>query len=865
MRYSFIVIENNSSELDNKLALLSEVEESEIIYIGSNQKDVKEYKNIKFINNKNEGKAIKDAIKIAKGKYINISYISDYISINTINRIERYFRKYPIVLLQKREMASKYNNYSKLNYSSSIYEKKFVINDYISSYFFASDILKNINIDETLDKNAKYKLIMDALHVSTYIYCARNYSVFQESIMYKNYFEEASSKEYLFETFRNFLLPLLKNNDNMIVKKMSLKIIVNLFMQNINAKALIALTDEERVELDKLVNECLSFIDLEYIYSMEELKLSRLQTKVLVYLKYNKELDKSKLNTNGDLVINDIVIDKPLYYKVQINAVNKENNKLIFDADYNAELLLKKGAKIIVEFNNQEVAIKENNIYSYTKFFEQKYNKKYTFSFEITLNKMKDDNTIKIYYVYKNTKINLDIEFNQDAPQARLSSWFTNSYWRYDKNHIMTHHQNDIYINKVTKPQLLKKELKLYKDFLFQSKKKSLGIRALFLRMVYRVTRPFYRGKRIWVTFDKLYKGGDNGEYFYQYCLKNQKKVRCYYIINKNAYDYKRLKHQKYVVRFKSIKEYLAVLNAECIFGTHAKVYNFCAFTKGKEKYFRDLFNTDIFCIQHGLTIQDIPHIQNRLYDNTKMYFCASEFEINNILKEDYDYTEKNISRSGLARFDGLKNKDVKQILITPTWRASMANSKTNIGGTRPYFDGFKKTPYFKIYNSIVNDKTLIETAKKTGYRIAFLIHPTLTAQIVDYDKNDYIDIFSVTEDQSYEKLLTESSLMVTDYSGVQYDFAYQRKPLIYYHPEELPPHYGAGGLDYEKDGFGPIITKKSDLIKYLCDMMKNECKNDEEYIKRANKFFIYDDFNNAKRIYEDALKYEDNKKKKRK
>ena len=44
MRYSFIVIENNSSELDNKLALLSEVEESEIIYIGSNQKDVKEYK-----------------------------------------------------------------------------------------------------------------------------------------------------------------------------------------------------------------------------------------------------------------------------------------------------------------------------------------------------------------------------------------------------------------------------------------------------------------------------------------------------------------------------------------------------------------------------------------------------------------------------------------------------------------------------------------------------------------------------------------------------------------------------------------------------------------------------------------------------
>ena len=863
MRYSFIVIENNSSELEDKLNLLSEVEDSEIIYIGSNQLDIKKYKKVKFVENKNEGQALKEAIKITKGKYINISYISDLITVSTINNIERYIKKYPIVILQKRELSSKNNEYTKLNYSTSIYEKRFVVNEYISSYFFVSDVLKNIDIDETLDKNAKYKMIMDALQISTYVYSARNYSVFQESIMYKNYFEEASSKEYLFDTFKNFLLPLLRNNDNMIAKKMSLKIIVNLFMQNINAKAIIALNDEEKLEFDKLVTECLSYIDLEYLYSMDELKLSRLQTKVLVYLKYNKELDKSILNSNGDLVINNTIIDKPLYYNVIVNAVNKENNKLIFDADYNGELLIKKGAKIIVKYNEKDVPIKENNIYSYTKFFEQKYNKKYTFSFEIPFNKLKDSNQIKVYYVYKNKKIKLDIEFNPDAPQARLSSWFTNSYWKFDKNYIMSYRSNVILIDKVSKLELISKELKLYKDFLFQSSKKSLGVRALFLRIVYRLTKPLYKHKRIWVTFDKLYKGGDNGEYFYQYCLKNQKKVRCYYIINKNAYDYKRLKHQKYVVKFKSMKEYLAVLNAECIFGTHAKVYNFCAFTKGKEKYFRDLFNSDIFCIQHGLTIQDIPHIQNRLYDNTKMYFCASEFEINNILKADYDYSEKNISRSGLARFDGLKNKDIKQILITPTWRASMANSKTNIGGTRPYFDGFKKTPYFKIYNSIVNDKKLIETAKKTGYRIAFLIHPTLTAQIVDYDKNDYVDIFSVTEDQSYEKLLTESSLMVTDYSGVQYDFAYQRKPLIYYHPEELPPHYGAGGLDYEKDGFGPIITKKNDLIKYLCDMMKNECKNDKLYIERANKFFIYDDFNNAARIYKDALKYEDNKKKK--
>ena len=55
----------------------------------------------------------------------------------------------------------------------------------------------------------------------------------------------------------------------------------------------------------------------------------------------------------------------------------------------------------------------------------------------------------------------------------------------------------------------------------------------------------------------------------------------------------------------------------------------------------------------------------------------------------------------------------------------------------------------------------------------------------------------------SYEKILTESSLMVTDYSGVQFDFAYMRKPVVYFHSPKLPPHYQEGGFSYETQGFG--------------------------------------------------------------
>lgn len=91
---------------------------------------------------------------------------------------------------------------------------------------------------------------------------------------------------------------------------------------------------------------------------------------------------------------------------------------------------------------------------------------------------------------------------------------------------------------------------------------------------------------------------------------------------------------------------------------------------------------------------------------------------------------------------------------------------------------------------------------------------------------------------------------MVTDYSGVQFDFAYQRKPLVYYHPDTLPPHYEEGGLIYDTMGFGPICKNNDEIVETLCQYMKSGCKMQPEYVKRADAFFAFNDFNNCERIY---------------
>ncbi|MBQ7385658.1 MAG: CDP-glycerol glycerophosphotransferase family protein [Ruminococcus sp.] len=151
-----------------------------------------------------------------------------------------------------------------------------------------------------------------------------------------------------------------------------------------------------------------------------------------------------------------------------------------------------------------------------------------------------------------------------------------------------------------------------------------------------------------------------------------------------------------------------------------------------------------------------------------------------------------------------------------------------------------------------MNDKKLIECAKKNGYGITYLLHPAMSPQLEDFTQNGFVEIVPAAGDMSYEKILTEASLMVTDYSGVQFDFAYMRKPIVYYHPDTLPPHYESGGIDYPTQGFGPIITNHEDVVDEICKYMENSCKTEPEYIDRANDFFEFDDFNNAKRIYEE-------------
>lgn len=505
--------------------------------------------------------------------------------------------------------------------------------------------------------------------------------------------------------------------------------------------------------------------------------------------------------------------------------------------------------------------------YSLTKFFGESAYKRYPFHVSIPIDeaevKLREE-TIKFFIAYEGNEFEVAFEFK--AHTSRLAAYPVNTYWHFGPHLALTENiitesggrlVTGIRIVKYNWFKMAAKELGIGWELL--SSLKMHRFRFFLLRAAWVATSPYFSKKNIWMFFDKIYKGGDSAEYLYKYAEKeNPGNLKLYYLLDENTSDYKRLKKEGYTpLKRGSFLHRLVFLNANYMIVSNSTVFAFNDYYLENSRYIRGIVDFKTVCVQHGISVQKIALAQQRLRDNTRLYFCASKYEIENLMHPVYDYAGYDALRlTGVPRYDGLENRDKKQIMISPTWRmqSAMLVSK-NEGVERDYNPFFKDTDYFKVYNSLINDKKLIEAAEKYGYRIAYVLHPIVSPQAKDFDSNDYVDIIPSVGDMSYEKMFCESSLMVTDYSGIQFDFAYMRKPLVYYHPEELEAHYEEGTYHYDTMAFGEIVRKKDELVSLLIDYMQNGCEMKSLYKMRADDFFEFDDRNNCKRIYEELLK----------
>ena len=737
-----------------------------------------------------------------------------------------------------------------------------------AAFTFSKSLFEGRRFDEELPLECEHKMLIELLDANGR-YTLLNNDFFMKDAPEVDFFNYSPQfdRAWYEVCMDEFIIGAVKENSSEFVQKAVMYLIACRYACNLNErdKGLLhpaeAQSFFEKTGLalknisDKVIADC--FMQGEKLIVPKFLTLNFLRMKY----KDDELLPEIKAEENDiSAYVNGAKIWELEDSKIEFKSVYADEEKIVMDGFFPGIYVFPKGGMRISAVVNgkREYPIRENHVYALNKIFNISAKGNYTFCFTLSFDELEKVDTLAFRLEYDGKSYPLDTTF------IRASSKFSNlenTYWVCGRSIMSYNRENKcFYVEPLTKKAHRRHEIAFLKS-ICKNTQGSWRLKMLGNRLLYWLSKPFYKNKTIWLTQDKLFKAGDNGEYFFRYVMEHlPENTKIYYVIDKKSPDCQRLKDEfgKNILEFSSMKHRIITLHTDLMLATHVDTFTCNGYYGGIQKYFKDLYNARVVCLAHGLTIQQIAQYQNRVFDNTQLYFFASKYEVKNVSHEVYDYFDKRaLCLTGHARYDGLKSNDKKIILITPTWRRSVTTGGADKGRVYGHSSNFIHSDYYKIYNGLINDERLIKTAKEHGYRIVYLLHPAMSSQLKDFEKSEGVDIVAAAGNISYEKILTESSLMVTDYSGVQFDFAYMKKPLVYYHPDILPPQYEAGGLKYETMGFGPICRDHEQIVNTLCGYIERSCVMEDMYKARVDDFFEYSDYSNCERIFGEVVKFQ--------
>jgi CDP-glycerol glycerophosphotransferase (TagB/SpsB family) len=179
-----------------------------------------------------------------------------------------------------------------------------------------------------------------------------------------------------------------------------------------------------------------------------------------------------------------------------------------------------------------------------------------------------------------------------------------------------------------------------------------------------------------------------------------------------------------------------------------------------------------------------------------------------------------------------------------PTWRKYLKGfSETE----------FKSSEYYQRFTSLLCNKSLHCLLDQYDYDLVFYPHYEIQRYIHLFSSNHPRVVIAGFANYDVQELLLESSLLLTDYSSVFFDFAYMKKPVIYYqfdYDTFRRRHYNEGYFDYYTMGFGDVKTTEDELLSAIRNVLEAGCVMDEKYKRISDDFFKLNDTHNCERIY---------------
>ena len=817
--------------------------------------------NVIYVKQKNSGvsSARNNGMEYIKGKYVNFLDGDDKWKLDAFEKAWDFFEKYydEIDLLACRmKFFEARNDYHILDYKFeeskvvNIFEDYDYIHLHITSSIIKSAIVKNFKFNSKIkygeDANFVNEIILEkakygVLNSTEHLYRKRNDDSSAVQNKEKNINWYTTTIEYVYKN----LMELSKKKYGRILPYVQFIIMYDI-QWRIKKPIPSIIPNEIKEKYIKEIKSLLKNIE-DYIITGQ--KIMKAEYKIYALnLKYEKNIIKELEYEKGKLCFNNIPVYKIYRNKaiVRVNNLQIKEDKMCVEGEISTPLLDSQ-FDIYIGLNGKKKALLKlaegkKSLYSEQEysFIEEKVLNIYTFNVEISLKNVKKINFI---FTYNNETDNeIGIRF------GKFSGLFERKGdYKICGKYLLKHIKRNIVIKRNSFLNRAKWEIKYLKRLIVNERK----YYVVGLRFLYFLTKPFNK-KQIWLISDREEKANDNGEHFFKYvCKQNNKKIKPYFILRKDSEDYERIKKIGKVVDPKSLKYKLLFLKASKIISSQANDNVINAFEKD-QIYFRSLSNFKFVFLQHGIIKDDLSKWLKKRDKNISVFITSAKPEYKSILEGNYYYTKDEVKLTGLPRYDGLIDKSEKSILILPTQRRKLVEWNTEDKYGKTYNPYFKQSEFFKFYNSLINDKRLLESLKKHGYKLKFGLHPLLLKQSEDFTKNEMVEILGKNID--YQKEFNENAIMVTDYSSVAFDFSYMRKPTIFAQFDKNTFYegqvYEKGYFNYEADAFGPVCYDYDSTINEIIKCVENDGEINKTYLERIDNFYEFHDRENCKRIY---------------
>ena len=838
--------------------------------------------NIVFLNQQNSGQAVarNAGFKHANAKYVNFCDSDDYLALNALKEVYDFFEAHyneidvvsiPITIFEKVNRQHMLNgkflesgiiDLSKDPDNPQLHTNSaFIKSDIFAKYEFPTNVVSSEDVI-VVNKILLEKKALGVVNSTEYFYRKR----YDES----STIDAANSKkEFFIDKLKDYYLHLFnyaKSKEGTVPPFLQYSLVYDL--QWLLREDLSLLSDGEVKEFWSYLDKVLSFIDSSVIETSKYIT-NEARRQFLLFLKNDRDLQVEATDEDVLIRIGDNELGALGAHKFWLDIVEIEDDVLKISASLSSLINPEYISIEAVKFIDDEIVDKFDVKYVKYEtrddlhFLSLPFQYKYNFDVAVPLTPG-EISKVKLQVTYHKdgdstnfdsdnvVELMLRLERTLTVKISDLSKYKTSKsnilYFNNNSFHIIPNHFKSHVKREMDNIELLKCQLENIDDV---EREYGLGEddlkEIIRLRRIYLITLPFFkiflRNRELYLFEDRIDVADDNALHLFKYANSLKDNVRKYFILSRKSKQFNKVSKMGKVVDFGSLKHKLLILHADKVITTHpydSFINPFFFEERDLRPLIAGLLKYKVYFLQHGVTKDNITSWLSKYFINLSLIATVSDKESQSFVDGGYGYDEAIIQNLGFPRFDNLERNDSKQILIIPTWRKNLSDNKCL----------FKDSEYFHYLNSFLNNSELLEMCKK-GYRIVFKPHPEL---------NQFIDLFDIPKeihvsfDESYQELLNNSSVLITDYSSVFFDFAYLKKPVIYYHPND-DYHYEKSYFDYEAMGFGEVVKSEEDLVDKLDDYIENDCRMEEEYQKRVDEFFTHIDRNNSKRVYDWILR----------